>query len=257
MPTMIAVGVASPIAHGQAMTSTATALISALKQEAGSVTAAEEQPDRKVSAARPMHHRHERCATPGRPAAGSGALLPCACCTSRTICASAVSRPTLVASNLSRPCLLSVAPDDLVARAFVDRQALAGEHGLVHRRAALDDHAIDRDLLAGTHDDMSPTALVHRHVDLLAIAHARARSWRCSPISFLIALGGAALGARFQQLAQHDQGDDHRGSLKVDVPQRSWANRVQQQHGHAVDVGHAGAHRDQHIHVGAAVAQAL
>ena len=39
-----------------------------------------------------------------------GALLPCASWTSRIICASAVSAPTLCASNLSRPCLLIVAP---------------------------------------------------------------------------------------------------------------------------------------------------
>ena len=39
-----------------------------------------------------------------------GALLPCACSTRRIIWASAVSLPTLVASNFSRPCLLIVAP---------------------------------------------------------------------------------------------------------------------------------------------------
>ena len=39
-----------------------------------------------------------------------GALLPCASSTRRMICARAVSRPTLVASNLSMPSLLSVAP---------------------------------------------------------------------------------------------------------------------------------------------------
>ena len=40
-----------------------------------------------------------------------GALLPCASCTSLTICWRAVSRPTFVARNRKLPVLLIVAPN--------------------------------------------------------------------------------------------------------------------------------------------------
>ena len=82
-----------------------------------------------------------------------GAFEPCASSTSRTIWASAVSLPTLVARKTKLPVLFSVAPMTCVARPLLDRQALAGQHALVERRAALGDHAVDRHLLARADPD--------------------------------------------------------------------------------------------------------
>ena len=113
VPTMTAVGVASPIAHGQATTSTATELTSArvkvvMSELIGSGGPKKYQP-RNVSAAIPSTTGTKMAET-WSASFWIGALLPCASSTRRMICASAVSRPTFVASNLSRPSLLSVAP---------------------------------------------------------------------------------------------------------------------------------------------------
>ena len=65
-----------------------------------------------------------------------GALLPWASCTSRTICWSAESAPTLVATSRSAPVVFIVAPKTLSPADF-STGTLAGEHGLVHRGLAL------------------------------------------------------------------------------------------------------------------------
>ena len=105
VPTMIAVGVASPSASGQVMTTTVIA-------------------NRSASSMRPVaedHPREERGAPPSSATSTSqnaarsasrwpGALEFCASCTSCTICASAVSAPTFVARTRSVPLLLMVAP---------------------------------------------------------------------------------------------------------------------------------------------------
>ena len=105
VPTMIAVGVASPSAQGQAMISTATAAVSAAfapwpaRSQATSVPKAititiGTKTDETRSAS--------RC---------TGAREPWASSTSRAICASAVFPPTLVASTASRPDVFTVAPN--------------------------------------------------------------------------------------------------------------------------------------------------
>ncbi|OQB02698.1 MAG: hypothetical protein BWY25_00411 [Chloroflexi bacterium ADurb.Bin222] len=113
VPTITAVGVARPMAQGQAMTSTATMLMSArvkalVSAFAGSGGPKKSQP-RNVSAAMAMT-RGTNTAEIWSASRWMGALLPWASSTRWTICASAVSRPTFVASNLSRPSLFSVAP---------------------------------------------------------------------------------------------------------------------------------------------------
>ena len=104
VPTMIAVGVASPRAHGQAMISTATAAVTAT--DAGS-PAPSQNP--RVAAAIVM--------TTGTNTAAIrsarrwiGALPACASWTSRAIWASLVSAPTRVARTTSRPPALMVPP---------------------------------------------------------------------------------------------------------------------------------------------------
>ena len=105
VPTMIAVGVASPSAHGQAMIRTATAAVNAsfaewpVRSHAASVVSAITNTiGTKIADTRSA----SRC---------TGAFDPCASATRRAICASAVSLPTPVASTTRRPEALTVAPN--------------------------------------------------------------------------------------------------------------------------------------------------
>ena len=105
VPTMIAVGVASPSAHGQAMISTATAAVNASSAAApsSSHTASVPIATRMTTGTKMPEIRSARRCT--------GAFEPCASATSRAICASAVSLPTFVASTTSRPEVFTVAPN--------------------------------------------------------------------------------------------------------------------------------------------------
>ena len=49
---------------------------------------------------------------------------------------------------ISLTLLIDCAGDDLSANGFVDRQALAGEHGFVDRRVTVVDDGVHRDALA-------------------------------------------------------------------------------------------------------------
>ena len=101
VPTMIAVGVASPSAHGHAMMSTATKAVSAwVSTGAG--------PSRTQAAkARPAITNTIGTNTASR---WMGAFEPWASSTNRTICASVLSPPTRVARTRSAPVVLSVPP---------------------------------------------------------------------------------------------------------------------------------------------------
>ena len=104
VPTMIAAGVARPSAHGQAITSTATAFTSA------------------VSAPAPASHQPPAVSTAMAITAGTntaltrstsrctGGFWPCASPTSRTSCASRLSAPSAVASTTSSPSPFTAPP---------------------------------------------------------------------------------------------------------------------------------------------------
>jgi len=112
VPTITAVGVARPMAQGQAMTRTATMLIKALVKTVTSEpggTGTRKNQTRKVT--------REMAITTGTKTAEilsarfwMGALLAWADSTSLMIWESAVSLPIFVASNLMKPSLLIVAP---------------------------------------------------------------------------------------------------------------------------------------------------
>jgi hypothetical protein len=78
-------------------------------------------------------------------------------------------------------------PNHRVARTLDGRDRLTGDHGLVHRRSALDHLAVDRDLLAwADHHDVADHDLLHRDVCLHAVANDAGGS-RLEPVSFRIA----------------------------------------------------------------------
>ena len=106
VPTMMAVGVARPMAHGQAMTRTAMNEVSA-KVRLGSGPATNQTTN--VSAARPRTIGTKTAAMRSARRA-MGALEPWARWTRSTIRARAVSRPTRVARMTKLPVPLSDAP---------------------------------------------------------------------------------------------------------------------------------------------------
>jgi len=106
VPTMIEVGVASPMAQGQAMMSTATAFTTA-KFSAG--CGPHNHQTKKVSSAVAMTAGTNHIVTLST-SAWMGSLAPCACSTMRMICASSVSPPTLVASKTKAPFWFTVPP---------------------------------------------------------------------------------------------------------------------------------------------------
>ena len=107
VPTMIAVGVASPKAQGQAIISTETKLTKAIVKRTSGAAATNHTT--KVAMARQITIGVKMPLMTSASRA-IGGLEPCASCTSRTICCSAVSFPTFVAVNLNAPVLFIVAP---------------------------------------------------------------------------------------------------------------------------------------------------
>ncbi|MCY1296188.1 hypothetical protein D9M70_455630 [compost metagenome] len=106
VPTMIDVGVARPMAQGQAMIRTATPLTSA-KVSAGSGPKTSQMP--KVKSAMAMTAGTNQAVTRST-SDWIGSFAPWACSTMRMICASTVSAPTLVARKVKEPVLLIVPP---------------------------------------------------------------------------------------------------------------------------------------------------
>ena len=178
VPTISAVGVASPSAQGQAMISTATAAVNA-------AVAPAPVPSQKpsVATASAMHDRARRRRRSGRPAAAPAALPFCASSTSRAIWASWVSAPTRVARTTSRPPALTVAPTtrspgptSTGTDSPVSIEASTAER-------ALDDHAVGGDLLARAgRRTRSPTReLVDRDPLPRRRRAAPRRPWRRAP----------------------------------------------------------------------------
>ena len=88
----------------------------------------------------------------------TGGLLDCACSTSLTICASAVSPPVLVTRTISRPSRLTVPPMTASPALLGDGKRFAGEHRFVDGRAALDHDAVDGTRSPGRTRTRSPRA---------------------------------------------------------------------------------------------------
>ena len=141
---MIAVGVARPSASGQVMTTTVMANSSAM------VSGWSENSAQAAKVAAPPSRATNTSQNAARSASRwPGALEFCACCTSATIWASAVSAPDLGGPDPQGAVGVDGRADDLATRGLVHRQALPGDHGLVDLGLAVLDDAVDRDLRAG------------------------------------------------------------------------------------------------------------
>jgi hypothetical protein len=125
-----------------------------------------------------------------------------------------VSPPTAVARTVSTPEVLMVAPAT-VSRRSSRPARLAGQHRLVDGGGAVDDLAVDRDLLAGADpQEVADHDLLDRDLDLGAVPddagglgpELEQRTHRRA---------GAALRAGLEVPAEHEEGDDQRGGLEV------------------------------------------
>ena len=242
VPAMMAAGVASPSAQGQAITSTATAWISA------------------VSSPAPAHHQPASVSSASSTTTGTntadtrstsrwiGAFAACASSTSRMICASTVCVPTAATCITTRPSPFTLPPGERLARAARHRQRLAGEHGLVDLGLAFQHAAIGRNAFAGPHcHAVAGQQLGQRHVDLAAGALQHVRHLGPQRVQCADRGHGLALGARFQPLAQQHQRHDHRRSLEVQHRMRP--RRGLQPEPDRQAPARAGAQRHQQIHV--------
>ena len=140
--------------------------------------------------------------------------------------------------------------EDLRVGSLGHRQALAGQHALVDRRRAVDDHTVDRQRFAGAHDvAVADLDLGERHVDDLAAA-LDVGDRRLQPQQAFQRGRRARPGARFERLAEQHQRDDRGRCLEIDV-------LVQAEDGDdgTERPGDRRSERDQHVHVRPAAAQ--
>ena len=219
---MTAVGVASPIAHGHAMTSTATALVSA-KSAAGSGPNAHHP--MKVRAAMPRTIGTKIAAT--RSARRwIGAREPCASATSWTMRASAVSLADPRGAKDEASGAVDGAGEDLRIQRLFDREALARQHRLVDRRGALRDDPVDRDPLPRSNANEIPDPHVgRRHVDLGAVTH-EARGARGEAHEPPDGFRRAPPGAGLEPSPEHDQRDDDRARRRSTASRRASGRRA-------------------------------
>ena len=248
VPTMIAVGVARPSAHGQAMTSTATACSTRRRDRRR-----RRAPSRAASTSAMPTTTGTNTALTRSTRRWIGAFFACADSTRRTMRASVVSAPTaVVRTHAAAPSPLTAPPVTRSPGALGHRQALAGEQRLVDMAAAFEHHAVDRDALAGPHDDLVADAhLGDRHVALGAVApHARASgrsacSARIASVVCRLARASSHLPSSTSVMTTAADSKYSGGIASAEVQQREDAQAV----------GGARAERDQQVHVAAAGAQ--
>ena len=175
VPTMSAVGVARPRAHGQAMISTATAAVNA-----ASGAGAGAEPEAERADGERDHHGHEH---PGDPV-GEALHL-------RLAVLGVLDQPRHLrelgvgadprGADDEPAARVHGGADHGVADADLDRHGLTGEHGGVDRGGTLDDDAVGGDLLAGPDDEqVAHGQLVDRDPRLDTVPRAPRRPWRPS-----------------------------------------------------------------------------
>ena len=171
-----------------------------------------------------------------------GAFFACADSTRRTMRASVDSAPTAVVRTTSSPSALTEPPVTRSPACLCDRQALAGDQRLVDLARAFHDHAVDRRCVrrgAPRPGRRRAPAAIGTSLSCAVAAHARGLG--AQRVEGADRLGGLALGARFEPLAQQHQRDDDGRRLEVQV--RHAVCAVAQQQVDAQPVGRRGAER--------------
>ncbi len=246
VPTMTAVGVASPRAHGQAMTRTATALrmpasqLPVPKPQAASVTSATATTAGTNTSLTRSTMRW------------MGALAACADSTARMILASVPSAPTATVRATRRPSMFTdppvIRPPGALLTGSPSPVTSDSSTWLVPSVTS----ASTGTRSPGSTTTRSPTAHPRdRHDALDARLHAPRRlgaQRRQGPDG----LRRLALGALLEPLARAHQRDHDRRSLEIEVRALPGERQV-----HAQAVGRAGADRHEEIHVARARGERL
>jgi len=174
---MIDIGVARPSAHGQAMIRTATALTSAWASRASSGPAIVHTANVATAAASTRGHEVRRHHV-GEPLDRRAAALAPSPTHAHDLGEHGRAADALGAHH-ELPVPLIVPAVTAAAGGHLDRERLAGDQRLVDRAGALDDDAVDRQLLART--DPQPVARTTRSIAIscsLAVAGEPARGAR-------------------------------------------------------------------------------
>jgi hypothetical protein len=146
-------------------------------------------------------------------------------------------------------------PDHPVARPFLDRDRLAGDHRLVDARPALDDDAIDRHLFAGAH--AKPVSDVHvSELDVLfgSVATDAPRRARREAQQRADRARGLRSRAQLEELAHQRERDDDRGRLEIHLHaavmrESGWKRLGRDRRDHAVEIGRRDPEPDQGPHI--------
>ena len=134
---------------------------------------------------------------------------------------------------------------------FGHRRTLTGQHAFVDRRVACRHGRVDRDGIAGAHDNaVAGTDARQRYFDDVAIAFDEC-GVRLQLEKTPERGRRTGFGARFEQFAEQHQRDHPGGCFKIDMLVRE----TEQRNGRTQEPGHRSAERNQHVHVGAAAAQ--
>ena len=255
VPTMIAVGVARPIAQGQAMMRTAIAVDRAKGRRGSgpsSIQAANVRSATTMTAG--TNQPVTRSAT-----RWIGAFEPWARSTSATICESAVSRPTRSARMTKDPDAFIVAPMTRSPGPFstgIDSPVSIDSSTV---EAPSIDRPVHGDAIAGTHaHEVAGDDLVERNLPLATGSQDPGRR-RAEAEERLDRSGGAALGARLQPSAEQDEADDDRRRVEVVlVAEAGRHDRLRQERDeHRVRVGGHRAEGDERVHRRVAVPRGL
>ncbi len=144
---------------------------------------------------------------------------------------------------------------ELASRGLLDRNRLAGDHRLIHRRGALLDGAVHRDLLAGPNAQaVARLHLLERSIALAAVGEDDAGGLGREAEEGADRVAGAGAGAKLEDLPEQDQRGDDGGGLEVHRDTAVHPERLREDPGsyrrhQGVSERGAGADRDQREHV--------
>ena len=252
VPTMIDIGVARPSAQGHAMIRTATALTSACARRGSGPNKAQTT---KVTTATSDHGRNEpRRDHVGQPLDRRPRAL-------RFAHHADDLREHVSAADALRPHheaagAVDRAAGDLAAGRLFHGHRLAGDHRFVHGARALEHDAVDRrpSRRAGPGAGRPPARWSSGTSCFAAVLPNQRAVFGASPAGSDRAAGLAAR-AKLQHLSEQNERDDDRRRLEVDGERRRHASETTRERpgassaDHAVQVGRAGAERNQREHV--------
>ena len=253
--TMIDMGVASPSAHGQAMTRTLTATRRAW-ESAGS------GPTSSQTANRDQRHRDHCRHKPARNTVHEPLDRRAASLRGGNQVDDPGKdgvRPDSLGTHAEQPGAVERACGHRVAGRLFDGYRLPREHALVDCRTPAKHHPVDRDALAGP--NLEPVAdpnHFERHV-LVAVVADPARGLRREIEERADGIARALAGGELEHLSDEHEKENHRCGFEVDRRQSMWSTHrcgeeVRRKHrNHAECIGRTRTEGNQGPHVEAAV----